>query len=89
MFLQNILKRDTNKVKFTIKLFWNFWSLVNLSDISEVEYMEEMFFGCESLKYIRDISKWNIEKVKRMDYTFSELSKLNLKNLESAHNMSI
>ena len=54
-----------------------------------------MFFECESLKYIRDISKWNTEKVKRMDYMFCycrsisilpDLSKWNLKSLESAYN---
>ncbi len=38
--------------------------------------MGEMFFGCSSLSFLHDISKWNISKVTKMSYIFRECCSL-------------
>ena len=55
-----------------------------------VQSMEKMFYNCESLKELPDISKWNTENVINISSAFKycssltslpDISKWNLKNI--------
>lgn len=48
---------------------------LNNLDISNVEKMDRMFYGCKNIEKI-DISGWNTSKVKTVSEMFSECSKL-------------
>ena len=61
-------------------------------DVSNVENMEGMFWGCKNFNY--DLSKWDVSKVKSMKYMFSHcenfksnLSKWNVSNVKNMHAM--
>ena len=44
-------------------------------DVSNVEYMQHMFYEC--IKFNCDLSDWNVSNVKNMSYLFNGCKKLN------------
>ena len=46
-------------------------------DVSNIKSMRCMFFRCEALKSVGDISGWNVLKVTDMSYMFSKCKKFN------------
>ena len=57
-----------NTLKFNTELDWG-------DDTKEVEDMSEMFRGAE--KFDKNISNWNVEKVKNMSYMFADTPDFN------------
>ena len=46
-------------------------------DVSNIESMRTMFFGCEGLKSVGDISEWNVSNVTNMEAMFCSCYHLN------------
>ena len=67
---------------------------INLKGINSVTDMSYMFYGCESLSSLPDISKWNTNNVTNMRSMFyrcrslSSLSDISKWNTNNATNMS-
>ena len=56
-----ILNKESNEkenIEIKIKIY------------KEINDMSEVFYNCESLKYLPDISKWNTNNVNNMSYMF-------------------
>ena len=63
---------------------------------NKVYIMSGLFAGCSSLKYLPDISKWNIEKTKNISHMFlgctslielPDISKWNTKNIKNMNSL--
>ena len=46
-------------------------------DVSNIESMRGMFYGCKELKSIGDISEWDVSKVINMSFMFTGCKKFN------------
>ncbi len=73
--LTNTIKCDD--FAYIFKGYENVKHIIGLEDwdVSNVENMEGMFWGCKNFNY--DLSKWNVSKVKSMKYMFSHCENFN------------
>ena len=77
---------EKTKFEYIDILYWN---------VSNIKDMGYMFFGCEQLKSIGDISNWNVLRVENMRYMFQgcaqlksvDLSNWNVSNVENMDSM--
>ena len=69
---------------------------IKLKGINKITNMSYMFYDCDSLSSLPDISKWNTQNVTNMSYMFSgcsklsslsDISKWNIKNVEDMKDM--
>ena len=73
---------DTSKLTLTdmSKLFFDDEKIINIDisdwNVSGIENMSYMFYGCKNLKSIGDISGWDISKVNDMSYMFYKCENL-------------
>ena len=74
------------------KIFENFNGDISRWDVSNVKYMDTMFFGCK--KFNCDISKWDVSNVKNMNYMFygceqfnCDMSRWDVSNVERMQEM--
>ena len=63
---------NTDNVDIMIEMFFEFYSLSSLPDISKwntsnVPDMGDMFYCCSSLSSLPDISKWNTNNVTNIE----------------------
>jgi len=68
-------------------IFKDFNGDISMWDVSNVEYMQSMFYGCK--KFNCDISRWNVSHVNDMNFMFRwcenfncDISKWNVSNVE-------
>lgn len=71
-FIYNFYKTHPEEIRWNLSS-WN---------VSNVEYMGEMFCDCHSLKTL-DLSNWNVSKVKYMGNMFQNCSSLKTLNLSN------
>ena len=64
--LNEYIEMDLNEEVFRIYLI----------EITSIEDMSQMFYGCNSLKSLPDISKWNMNNMTNMSKMFSDCSSL-------------
>ena len=80
--------------KYNVKNYNNNKLQINLKGINNITDMSYMFYGCESLSSLPDISKWNTNNVTNMSYMFygcsslSSLPDISKWNINKVTNMS-
>ena len=62
--------------KFNVQNYNKDKIIVKLKGINKITNMSQMFYYCESLSSLPDISKWNTSNVNNMSYMFCNCSSL-------------
>ena len=83
IFNRNLEDRKGKEVEIKIRIITYMKDIISIKELnleicntSNVTNMIGLFFGCESLDKLTDISKWNVENVTNMNFLFKNCKSL-------------